>query len=161
MTVRGFAHVTTKDMQAAISALDIIDKGLAKEWRKHAKQEIAKPFAAELARQAPPGSKGAAAARSITTGSGPLPVIYVGRGSWDGWQPFFALEFGMHHHKYHTYIGNRAGKRFVVRRRVGTWAPPWVKGRGLWFYPYWEKHLPEQRAKVVRLADAFIRERLL
>lgn len=156
----GFGTVSTRDMRAAVSAIATIDKGLDRQWRAHAKRKIAQPFAEALARQAPPGSKGAAAGRSIRTGTGALPVIYAGKGTWEGWQPFFALNYGMHHNKYHTYIMKRRGQRFVVRRRTGRWAPQWVKGRGLWFEPYFDKHLPEQRAKVMNLADEFIRGEL-
>jgi hypothetical protein len=145
-------------MRTSLAALQQIDKGLAKEWKAHAKTRIAEPFAHQLARQAPAGAKGAAAGRSIRTGAGALPIIYAGKGTWQGWQPFFALEYGMSHDKYHTYVRTSPkGRRHVVRRRVGTWAPVHRGRRGYWFHPYFTAHLPEQRVKVVRLADDFIR----
>ena len=158
----GFGSVSTRDMKAAIAAIGSIDKGLDKEWRAQAKREIAEPFAEALARQAPSGSKGAAAGRSIKTGTGPLPVILAGKGSWQGWQPFFSLNYGMSHDKFHTYIRRSPrGMRHVVRRRTGTWAPQWKPKHAYWFEPYFDKHLPEQRAKVMKIADDFIRTRLM
>jgi hypothetical protein len=81
----------------------------------------------------------------------------AGRGQTNGWQPFFALEFGMSHTKYHTYIRTSPrGLRHVVRRRTGTWAKPHKGRTGYWFYPYWRRHDDRLTARVVELLDGFM-----
>lgn len=149
--------VATKDIKRAMLALRSVDKDMAKLWRAHAKNKIAEPMARDLRRAAPWGAKGAAAANSIKTGTGALPVIWAGKGTWQGWQPFFALEFGMNHRTKHTYIMNRRGSRYVVRRRVGTWAPVHQGQFGYWFHPALEKSVDVYRPKVAALADEFLR----
>lgn len=150
--------VTSLNMKEAIRAISVIDKGLAKEWRAEARDKVTKPWAEELARQAPLGMKGAAAGRSIKAGTGAVPIVYAGKGSWNGWQPFFATEFGMSHTQYHTYIRRNRTRpgRHVVRRRSGTWANPHLGSHGYWFSPYWAANEERLRQKVITLADDFI-----
>lgn len=164
-TIKG--SVTSDSMTAAIKSISVIDKGLAKAWRNEAKQKVTIPWATELARQAPPGFKGAAAARSIKPGTGAAPMIWAGKGTTaegvgGSWQPFFSTEFGMSHQKVHTYVRrNRSGfGRHFVKRRSGTWAPVHVGRYGYWFHPYWEKNAERIRKRVIDLADEFIRRSL-
>jgi hypothetical protein len=134
---------------------------VAAQWRKQARTEVAVPWAAELAAQAPAGSKGAAAARSIQAGTGQLPVIWAGKGTWQGWQPYFALEFGMSHTKVHTYTRvSPRGRRHFVRRRTGTWAPPHRGRQGYWFFPAMRRSSDRQTERVAQLVDAAIKEAL-
>jgi hypothetical protein len=134
---------------------------VAAQWRKQARTEVAVPWAAELAAQAPSGSKGGAAARSIQAGTGQLPVIWAGKGTWQGWQPYFALEFGMSHTKVHTYTRTSPrGQRHFVRRRTGTWAQPHRGRVGYWLWPYWRRNDGRLTDKVAQLVDAAIKEAL-
>jgi hypothetical protein len=139
-----------------------VDRGLAKEWRARAKQEIAIPWASELAAAAPPGARGAAAARSIGAGSGQLPTIWAGRGEWKpGFQPYFGLEFGGSQTKYTTYIRTSPrGLRHVVRRRVMTWALPHRGRKGYWFHPAMSRSTDRYTEKVAQLLDRYLGEAL-
>jgi hypothetical protein len=158
---RGYSLVTTNDLKPAMDALRTVDKALAKEWRTKARRELAVPWARELAAQAPGGSKGEAAGRSVKAGTGMVPTIWAAKGEWNGWQPFFALEFGMSHSKWHTYVRRSAnGGRHFVRRRSGTWAPVHAGRRGHWFYPYWRANDHRLTARVAKMLNAFIEEHL-
>lgn len=154
--------VTSPNIARTIRALRTADKELEKEWRREAYEKVAKPWAAELARQAPGGSKGAAAGRSIEARKGFGVRIAAGtrKGLWKpGFVPFFALNFGMHHNAWHKYIRkNRSGGgRHVVRRRSGTWAPVWQgPPHDYWFWRYWEANEDRVRAKVVTLTNDFM-----
>jgi hypothetical protein len=153
--------MVSADLLPTVRALRQADKAVAADWRKRARTEIAVPWARELAAQAPAGTKGAAAAKSIQAGTGQLPVIWTGKGTWRGWQPFFALEFGMSHSKRHTYTRvSPRGQRHFVRRRTGTWAPPHRGRDGHWLWPYWRHHDARLTDKVARLLDATIKEAL-
>jgi hypothetical protein len=157
----GFASLNSSEIKQVITSIGTLDKGLMSAWKAEARDKVVVPWAAELALQAPPGSKGAAAGSSIKPASTGVPSLYAGKGKWDGWQPFFALEYGMAHEKYHTYVRTSPkGKRHVVRRRTGRWAPVHRGRSGYWMWPYWEAHQDKLRDRVVNLADAFIRRSL-
>lgn len=151
--------VRSDDVTKVLAALRTVDKGLMDEWRTQARTQMIEPWAKELARQAPAGSKGAAAGRSIQAAKSARPALYAGKGSWRGWQPFWATNYGMAHSKVHTYIrrNRKNGGRHVVRRRSGTWAPEHRGRHGYWFEPYWERNIDRQRKRVVDLADAYLR----
>lgn len=150
--------VTSTDIRKTLAALSSVDKGLMKEWKAEAIDKVVEPWAMELRAQAPAGTKGAAAARSIQPARAAVPSLYAGRGTWNGWQPFFALEFGMSHIKQHTYIRRSPkGVRHVVRRASGTWAPEHRGQSSYWFWVYWEKNADDLRDRVIDLADDFLR----
>jgi hypothetical protein len=155
------SRLGSPNLLPTVRALRQADKAVAAEWRKRARLEVAVPWAAELAAQAPGGSKGAAAARSIQAGTGQLPTIWAGKGSWQGWQPFYALEFGMSHSKYHTYVRTSSlGNRHFVRRRTGTWAQPHKGRTGYFLWPYWRRNDARLTDKVARLIDQTIEANL-
>lgn len=157
----GIGYVHSPDITRMVKALQTADKELEKEWRAEAYEKVAKPWAAELARQAPGGSKGAAAGRSIEARKGKGVIIATGTaaGTWKpGFIPFFALNFGMGRHKHQYIRTNRSGAgRHMVRRRTGTWAPVWIgPPHDYWFWRYWEANEPRIRAKVVTLTNEFM-----
>jgi hypothetical protein len=157
--------LSSPDLKRVVSTLRTIDKGIATEWRQKAKREIAIPWANDLARFAPAGSRGAAAGRSIKPGVGPLPVIRAGVGSWSGagggkpFQPFFSTNFGMGR-AYHTYIRkNRSGLgNHIVKRRVGTWAPVHVGSYSYWLDDGFKQTNDKYRARVIDLLDDYLQE---
>lgn len=152
------------DLKATVAALTQVDRQVATQWRQRARREVAVPWAAQLAAQAPAGTLGRAAGRSISAGTGALPVIWAGKGATvtqpggSAWQPFYSLEFGRDHGKYSTYVrrSNRGGRGFV-RRRTGTWARGRAKG-GHWLFPYWRRHDARLTDRVARLLDQVIGE---
>jgi hypothetical protein len=149
------------NLKPILDSLRVVDKDLAKTWRQEARTKIAVPWAAELAAQAPAGSKGAAAGRSIKAGTGQGVRIYAGKGVWKGWQPFFATNYGMDHDTKHTYLRRSPrGRLHVVRRRVGTWAPEWVPKSDYWFWRYWESHENRIRGRIVTMTNEFMAENL-
>jgi hypothetical protein len=140
-----------------------MDKELGKKWKMEARDKVARPWAAELARQAPAGSRGAAAGRSIQAGLGQGVRIYMGKGVWkQGFQPFFGIEYGMNQDVKHKYVRrNRSGRgRHFVNRRVGTWAPEWIPKHTYVFRRYWEKNERKVRSQVVNLVNEFVAENL-
>lgn len=156
-----FATLSASQIKPTLTALNTVSPGLMKEWRRRAKREVAEPWAAILAAQAPAGTLGAAAGRSVKAGSGTLPVIWAGKGAWNGWQPFFGLEFGGQKDAKVTYVGRSpAGNKYVMRRRTTMQFQPHLGRVGYWLFPYWRGHEPVLRAKVIRLADDFIEEHL-
>jgi hypothetical protein len=149
-------------LKAVLRTLGTIDKGLAKEWRRRAKTEIAEPWAAELAAQAPGGSLGAAAGRSIKAGTGAMPVLWAGKGQWNGWQPYFVLEFGGQKLAKVTYVNRQrtTKSRYVIRRRTTMQFEPHRGREGIWMFPYWRRNEAHLRNRVIRLMDDFIEEHL-
>ena len=153
--------ITGPDLKRVSATLRTVDKGLAAEWRREAKSEVAAPWALELGGFAPYGTLGQAARRSIKPSTGQLPAIRAGVGSWNGWQPFFALDHGMSHEAYHTYLRrSKRGRRHIVRRRVGRWAPEHRGSYSYWLEPGIAKTMDKYRERVIGLMDGFIRRRL-
>jgi hypothetical protein len=150
-----FGQVSSQtNLKPILASLRTVDRDLERTWRQQAKTKVGMPWAAELAAQAPRGSKGAAAGRSIKVGSGQGVIIWAGKGTWRGWQPFFATNYGMSHSKRTTYLRRSpSGGRHVVRRRIGTWAPEWVPNSDYWFWRYWSKNEDRIRSKVVTLTN--------
>jgi hypothetical protein len=156
--VTGSGSLRSAQIKPAIRALQTVDRGIAREWRQHAKKELAVPWARELASHAPAGQRGAAAARSIGAGVGQLPAIWAGRGEWKpGFQPFFSLEFGRDHNKFSTYVRTSPrGVRHFVRRRTGTWAPQHRGRAGWWFFPAMSRSSDRYTEKVATMLADFL-----
>lgn len=157
--------VESRDVRAAVQALTAVDKQVAAEWRRRAKSEIAEPWARDLRNHAPKGRKGRAAGESIQAAGGAKPAIIAGKGSWPGdhgqpWQPFFAMNYGMHRGAYTSYTRRtKRGGRVAVRRRVRTWALR-HRAKGYWLERAITRTQPEYRRMVMFLVDDVIRETL-
>lgn len=160
----GFAHITTAtDLNRVVAALRSVGPAVARAWRTEAVGKVVQPMVIGLRGQFPSGMKGTAAKASIQAmKQRQVPTIAAGKGSTQGWQPYFALEFGMSHAKVHTYIRRNRKKpgRHFVHRRTGTWAQPHRGRVGYHFWPYWESHQPELRDAAVRLIDDVVRREL-
>lgn len=159
--------ISNADMRGRIAALSTIDKALIPEWKRIMNERVVSEMARELGHLAPPGRKGDAAAKSIRPKEGQYPAIVAGEGTWfgdhgQGWQPFFAMEFGMNRGAYTTYLRRRkrGNGQQVVRRRVRTWALPARRRNGYWLAPGFRRMVPRYRRLIVAEVDQFVRDRL-